>query len=310
MIVTFIISLIIYIFFPIIFVNLLTYLKNRALKKMKMLDKNYKSKETLWKKIKKYINIGKENPKTRFVMYILYFVGMIINFGMIMEEYYLFSLFFVMIYPYLIVSYSFVINNKIITTRENFYKRLLSVKKIRMGLVGEEPEFVITEWEDDLVVPKKIELQVPATFDETFADLFLKQFNTAFGFNCAWIPDNIDDNSPGWDFTSGICRLRKTKPMPQSAAWCEHYLLNKNIAWSFFPIALGVENGVSLPTNEEGIYDNVLGFDVAGQQAKLCKKNNIECGEEILAAPMILVAGPTGSGKSISLDTEIPIYEE
>ena len=92
--------------------------------------------------------------------------------------------------------------------------------------------------------------------------------------------------------------------------WDEHYIINENIAWSFFPLGLGVEGGVLLENPETGEMEHVLGLDLNGNQVKLAKKKGLTIGNELVRSPQTLVGGQTGGGKALSLDTEILILQD
>lgn len=198
--------------------------------------------------------------------------------------------------------------------RNDFFERLYSLKRDNMGLTGDKPkdnaidykkEFEILEWGTNHVTPKRIRIYIPTRFDSIGSESFLEKFNLFFAAGSTWAPDRSDPNDAGWNFPAGHVTLMRMKPLPKTAAWSEKYLLNDNIAWSFFPIALGSQNGVKL-VDDDGNEEFVLGFDVAGAQSKLAKKKGLQIGNELVAAPMVLIAGGTGGGKSLSLDTIVP----
>lgn len=174
------------------------------------------------------------------------------------------------------------------------------------GLI-DQPEAVIEvlEWRDH-IKPKKAKIQMRTEFDAAGCQRFLELWNQNFGQETAWVPsDDPETGTPGWNFAESIVTIHEVPPLPQMAPWDEHYVLDPAIAWSFFPLALGVENGVELTNPKTGEVENVLGFDLSGEQAKVGKKAGVKVSEKIVTSPMVLCSGGTGGGKSLSINTLI-----
>lgn len=177
---------------------------------------------------------------------------------------------------------------------------------------AQNPQSVIRvlEW-DDYVTPSKVEFHVPDTFPAEGAEGFLRQFNQVFGTERAWVPSYDEEaGERGWDFDKGIVTLFAVPPLPQRAPWHERYVLSPEIAWSFFPIALGVEHGVEMTNPETGEVENVLGFDLSGLQQGHGAKHGVKVSPKIVVSPMALVAGATGGGKASSVDTPIYVVDD
>lgn len=181
----------------------------------------------------------------------------------------------------------------ILEARKNIYARMFEIAESKLGQSMEyknNPEQIIRvlEW-NDYIKPNKVEFDIPTKFSDTGQEGFLKQFNQIFGQDTAWVPsDNPETGKSGWDYEQGKVTLHAVPPLPQMAPWSERYVLDENIAWSFFPIALGVENGVELTNPETGQIENVLGFDVSGEQIKMAKKTGVKVSPKITTSPMCL----------------------
>lgn len=216
------------------------------------------------------------------------------------------------IIAYVSMIFSLISANRIVVEREQVLKRMLELKGSKMKLRDREKgmipridrEFKITEWHEDLINPIKMEIYMPTDFDLLSVDGFLESFNLIFGANGQWVSD---DNSGGFDFNAGVASIRVSPKLPQIAMWHERYLDPKHIHWSYFPLALGSENGVPLVNEETGETERVLGFAVNSGQEKLSKKNGVNIGPEIVAAPQVLVAGGTGGGKSLECTTPVKV---
>lgn len=202
--------------------------------------------------------------------------------------------------------------NEIIVTRQSVYARMFSIARLKLGQSAEyedSPQAVISvlEW-TDYVKPAKVEFQVPDSFGAEGEEGFLRQYNQIFGTETTWVPsDDPETGAPGWNYSEGKLTIHAVPPLPQMAPWDEHYVLDDGVAWSFFPIALGVENGVELPNPKTGETENVLGFDLSGEQAKVGKKHDIKVSPTITTSPMVFVGGGTGGGKSLSVDTLVEV---
>lgn len=206
---------------------------------------------------------------------------------------------------------------KLLAERKRLMVRMFEIAKLRLGQSAEyadNPGAVIRilEWSDP-ITPTRVEFDVPTTFAAEGEEGFLKQFNQIFGTETSWVAlyerneENPDKSINGWDYDKGIVTIRAVPPLPTMAKWEAHYVVNENIAWSYFPIALGVENGVLLTNPETGEDENVLGFDLSGLQVDLAKEKGLKIGGEITTSPMAFVGGGTGGGKSLSVDTPVSV---
>lgn len=191
----------------------------------------------------------------------------------------------------------------ILEKREKMFRRMFEIAQSKMGLSSEFSEnpqqaIRVLEWADPLK-PNKVQFDVPTTFGQEGEEGFLRQFNQVFGNETAWVPfDDAENGVPGWNYEEGTATFRAVPPLPTIAPWDEHYVIGEGVAWSFFPIALGVENGVALPNPQTGEVENVLGFDLSGEQTKIGKKAGLTVGPEITTSPMCL----TGDTKVVLAD--------
>lgn len=211
--------------------------------------------------------------------------------------------------------FSVISANGIVKKRDAVLKRMLELKGNKMRFVNKDKgstptpysEFRVLEWSEDLKTPVKMHLFMPTEFDILQVDSFLESFNLNFGGNGQWISDDTDKQYGGFDFNAGVAAIKVSSPLPKMAMWHERYLNPKDVHWSFFPLALGSENGVPVFNDELNRTEHVLGFAVNGGQEKLSKKNEVVLGSEVTSSPQILIAGGTGGGKSLASDTKIKI---
>lgn len=205
--------------------------------------------------------------------------------------------------------------NGIVKKRDAVLKRMLELKGNKMRFINKDKgstptpfsEFRVLEWSEDLKTPVKMHLFMPTEFDILQVDSFLESFNLNFGGNGQWISDDTDKQYGGFDFNAGVAAIRVSSPLPKMAMWHERYLNSKDIHWSFFPLALGSENGVPVFNDELNRTEHVLGFAVNGGQEKLSKKNGVVLGSEVTSSPQILIAGGTGGGKSLASNTKVKV---
>jgi hypothetical protein len=200
----------------------------------------------------------------------------------------------------------------LLATRKAVIDRMFSIAKLKLGQSAEytdNPKAVINilEW-NDYVKPQKVELQVPDSFGADGEEGFMRQFNQIFGTETTWVPaDDPETHAPGWNYEEGKVTIYAVPPLPQMAPWDEHYVLDPGVAWSFFPIALGVENGLEVPNPATGKIENVLGFDFSGEAGKAAKAAGYKMSGTITTSPMAFVGGGTGGGKSLSVDTLVEV---
>lgn len=219
---------------------------------------------------------------------------------------------------YLSNVFAYISANKIVKERDTVLKRMLELKGSKMRFVNKDKnatpnpatEFKVLEWGDDLVSPVKMHLYMPTDFDILEVDRFLESFNLIFGANGQWISDDTDKDYGGFDFNAGVAAIKVSAKLPQRADWHMRYLSDKDIHWSYFPLALGSENGVPIYNEEKDTTEHVLGFAVNSGQEKLSKKNGVIIGPEITSAPQILIAGGTGGGKSLHVKTPVKMLIE
>lgn len=214
---------------------------------------------------------------------------------------------------FVFITFGILRADPVIKKREKVYTKLFEVARSSLGQSAEyaqNPQAVVTvqEWRE-VVKPTKVVFQVPTSFSADSQESFLRLFNQNFGHDTTWVAHVDPDNKVfGWDYDNNIVTLIETPPLPMKAAWSEHYVLDPSVAWSFFPLGLGVENGIELTNPATGEVENVLGFDVAGEQLGLSNKLGTYCSPSIVTAPMALVAGATGGGKALSVDTPVRVY--
>jgi hypothetical protein len=315
----------IYMFAPPIIISIFAMMKNFAKRefqrKMRVRPQPGPKPQSLMSKVSQSLGFIMKSDKrstigipNKILIMLIYFLGLLgaTTFG-IMDNLLLFGVF--LIAPFVTGGLAIALFRPIKLKRDALYSRLYSLKRDRMGLIdkmkdGQEnysSEFEILEWEDDYVSPSKMKIYLPTRFDSLAETSFIEQLNLHFGGGSKWAPDRSNPEDAGWNYTAGHVTLMHMPPLPTKAMWDEHYLLNDKIAWSFFPLALGVENGVKLYNPETGQDEYVLGYDVAGAQSKM---KDVQVGAEVVQAPMVLIAGGTGGGKSLRSTTRVPTVVE
>lgn len=197
---------------------------------------------------------------------------------------------------------------KVLTIRQQRITRMKEIAQLKLGsLKPEDGEPVqVLKW-DDLIEPKCVRFLIPTGFSSDNEDAFLRHFNQFFGTEVAWVATK-EDGYKGWNYADGEVTLATVPPLPTMAPWSAHYVDHEAVAWSWFPIGLGVRGGVELVNPETGEKENVLGFDVSGLQPDLAKEKGVVLDDACKnPAPMILASGGTGSGKSLSRDTLVAV---
>jgi hypothetical protein len=189
------------------------------------------------------------------------------------------------------VIYSNVTAKPIIDTRKAVITRMYEVGKSK-GVVSTEysdnpaAAVKVLSWVD-FVKPTRVEMQVRTEFSNVGEEGFLQQFNQVFGSETAWVPsDDPETNAPGWNYEEGKVTLHSVPPLPQMAKWDETYVLDPGIAWSFFPIALGIENGIERKHPKTGETEWILGFDVSGEASKIGSAAGYKVAPSITTSPM------------------------
>lgn len=217
------------------------------------------------------------------------------------------SLIGAILYPFVLVSVINGMTKKELEQKDSIINRMLTFKRSAMGLVNANSniltytdEFEILEYDEDDNKPSKIRLYLPVNFDPIKASKFLEEFSIQFGRGRPFEIDKNDKDFPGWDTDKGVATIILEEKLPDVAMFDEHYLEDPSVQWSFFPLGIGSKGGIPIKNPKTGKIEHVVGIDVDGTQSKYCKKHNIPIGQDITAAPMTLVAGGTGGGKSVA----------
>lgn len=274
-----------------------------------------KDKRALFIKKAESVNIDEEPKKpliNRGIFFILLIVfSLVAPFAAFYLEYYVIG----MVVPFILFfgAIIFGLNSpvEIMKKREKILKNMYQIVQSNIGVESElsgniNAVIQVTKWGVDGLTPMRVDIAVPPTFNSAGELGFIEQFNQVYGNNSAWVARSVEEGVPGWDYENGVVHMYAVPPLPTIAPWSERYVLDPGIAWSYFPLGLGAENGVEMLNPETGKNEYVLGFDVAGNQKDYAKKAGYKTGEEIAgAAPMALIAGKTGGGKSISCDTPV-----
>lgn len=279
-------------------------------------------KPSLWSKVKpslqvtakdkRDLTVGKKTlPVKRLIpFYILYFIGLI--FAVLGAVKIVFFGVAIVIF-FLTLLYGWYSGRDLVQKRERAIKRMVEIAQSTLGVGRDASNDVVSvlEWRE-LIYPQKIRFTVPTSFSEDGQAAFLRLFNQVFGSVSTFVAaDEVNEETgevtPGWNYEEGFVTIRAVPPLPRLAPWDAHYIEDPGIAWSFFPLALGVEGGVELPNPETGEVEHVLGFDLSGLQAKVGSKAGHRVGPEIVTSPMVLIAGGTGGGKALSDETLIRV---
>ena len=173
----------------------------------------------------------------------------------------------------------------------------------------------VEEWRD-ITMPKVVAFQVPLDYSYDIMDeeSFVKGFNSAFGHETAWIPrEGVDPKTKrprGWDPDAGTVTLESIPPLPTRAPFMEHYVMDPHVPWSFFPMGLGVRDGLILENPETGEDEHVIGYDIFGTGLAMADAGEITMSpNQGKASPMAVIAGVTGSGKALPVDTPVLVLE-
>ena len=286
---------------------------NRKLEKMNGPDRARYKPEYLWPKWKERIaytikdkrdfSLGSSKKKksgepqsskiqNRQFFFLLWLIGLIaVGVGAFLMNFYVMGAGYLIFF--FVMGFGIAASKDMIEAQKALMKRMFEIANAKLGVSLEHADnpgavIKVLEWSEPLK-PQRVQFTVPTTFGEEGAEGFLRLFNQVFGTETTWVPfDDPETGRPGWDFEQGLATFYAVPPLPQMAPWHERYVLSEGIAWSFFPIALGVENGVEMLNPESGEMENVLGFDLSGLQAKEGKKAGLKVGGEITTSPMCL----------------------
>lgn len=204
----------------------------------------------------------------------------------------------------------------IVDGRERLLVRMFEVSAPRLGLKSggfkEYGECIeVLAWRDPLK-PKEIKFSLPPaySFDVYEEENFLRTFNGAFGRELAWVEKGgVDEDTKrplGWNPDEGTVTITSLPPLPMMAPLRVDHILGDDIPWTFIPLGLGVEGGVTTHNPETGEEEHVIGYSWHDSGAKEKIKQGVQIDEHAAnAAPMCLIAGSTGSGKAIPVDEDV-----
>lgn len=183
----------------------------------------------------------------------------------------------------------------------SFIKNFIQMKKQNMGLLHPESGIYTYTYEftidgvDSNNYPDKLSIFLPIGYDPLQQDSFLEKITTQLGRGRPW---EVDEEAGGWDITNQVAHIVLLQPLPGSAPWSAEYVLNPDVAWSFFPLGIGSKGGFDITNRETGQVERINGIDVNGAQWKLLKKNGKVTGlppADLLNSPQALGAGVSGT---------------
>lgn len=220
---------------------------------------------------------------------------------------------------FLSVGFSNSTAKKVLDKRDKTERRIYETVNVKMAYGAEgdsnpKSKVRITKWEN-FIEPRGIECEIPVSFSPDQQQEFMRHFNNQLSFisedERSWVPDNNPtEKKKGWDYGEQLLTLRTVPPLPGIAMFHEDYILGDRIAWSFFPLGVAVSDGVEVPNPENPEeMQNVVGIDLSGAQKKLGKKEGFYVSEKLERAPQVFIGGGTGGGKSLAVDTWVPVVK-
>lgn len=253
------------------------------------------------------------NNKMTFILILI--LGLILSVATVLLNMSIIITVLTWLIPAVAIGYSMATSKDVMKARDEFYERVVAVKRDKMGLVrGKDvngpltDEVLVRKWVD-LTIPDNLLIKMPESFDAIRESQFMSAFNEKMSANGRWVADRDDEEYGGFNYQKGYAVLKRVKPLPRRADWHEKWVLNDRVAWSFFPLAIGSENGVPVIDPETGEEVHVLGFALGSHQNKLADKMGFQVGDEITSSPQVLIAGGTGGGKSLDISTPIQIVD-
>lgn len=203
--------------------------------------------------------------------------------------------------------------DKAIKKRNDITERIATMagSHFKIKMKPEDPPTKIVKIDNwaEYTRPTNVRVFAGRAFEPNAQKSFMEEFNRTYGRIRSWVadPDAPETDGTGWDHEAGIVYLKSKPPLPTNVGWHEDYVLNEGIAWSFFPLAIGLEDGVEMPNPETGETVNVLGFDVAGEQKSVGQKAGLKVSSKVSMTPQAFIGGSTGGGKAHPVDTEVVV---
>lgn len=299
-------SIIYFSFIPLSFYGIERFKMSRKKSRRNNIKKNDEEELTLKQKIAYWKKFGLFNFSNKNLIRFIYIFSFIIPIVIIYFNW-LWGIIISFIAPILFIIINKSIISKELEFQQKFLTRMIDFKRSQMGLIDKNAtiynyskDYEILEWSEDRRRPQKLRIFLPVTFDPIRQDEFLEAFSIRFGGGRPYELDMNDKDYPGLDVDNGVETVVLEKALPNKADWEEWYITHPDVQWSFFPLGLGSKGGIPIKNPETGEVVRLIGYDMDGAQEKYCKKNGIEIGSDIIAAPHSLGAGVTGGGKSVS----------
>lgn len=280
----------------------------------------------LWPKLTRSVSFtlkqdtrsSKIGIKNKTLLILLYLAGLITTvFGALSDNWTTLSIGFSLFFVALIFTTS--TSTKILKKRDKLEGKIYSVVNFKMTYTedekeeaGGEKELVkVTEWENFLS-PRRIEINIPIKFSPEMQEEFARHFNVHLQQISAdaevrtWVADKEN----GWNYADAVVTMVTVPPLPKKAMWHKGYLNPDYVAWSFFPLGISTEEGVLMPNPENPEeMQSVVGIDISGSQDDM-KAKGVFVSEKIKRSPQMLIAGSTGGGKSLAINTLVPVVKK
>lgn len=251
--------------------------------------------------------------QTRWIFFALYLVGLGFMIAATYQKSFTYG-FASIIIALIALWFALQTSNKAIRKRNDAVRKIAEMAgrhfKIDRSKSDPDSKFVkIDKW-NEYTRPAYVRIFAGRAFSPAQQKSFMEEFNLTYGKITSWVADPNAEGTggTGWDHEEGVAYLKSKPPLPMRADWHEGYVLDEGVAWSFFPLALGLEGGVEMPSPETGEKVNVIGFDLSDKQQDAGEAKGYKVAKELNAAtPQVFIGGSTGGGKAHPIDTEVVV---
>lgn len=163
--------------------------------------------------------------------------------------------------------------------------------------------FVVNSWDEETnLEPTNVTFTLPKTFPPKGGPekAVLERMNATLTNTRTYILDESD--GPGLDTKDFKLKVRAKPPMPTIATFDPFYIFADGIEAGAFAIGFGDSGGAEI-TTPDGKTNVVMYVNMSGKAESYARKYGLTMVAP--ATPMVLIMGPTGSGKAQALTDKI-----
>ena len=206
----------------------------------------------------------------------------------------------------LYIVISLISPKRLLKARAEVENKLATFGKTLLKAEDETDCYTVYQWDEETMLePVTLTYKVPLTFPPAGGpEQALLKCLTAFVTDSRTYVLDTTEGKTGLNLHKGTLDIRAKPPMPTVAIFKPHFILDECVEPGLFATGFGDSGGMLMPKepgSEEMV--TVMYCNLSGKGVPHAEKYGKDLDSP--PGPMVMVVGPTGSGKAESLDDNI-----